>query len=51
MKNIELIIHTIVLMVFNTSRTIPASLVGYVKPAGSLVEVLLAEHLTDGLKS
>jgi S-adenosylmethionine:tRNA ribosyltransferase-isomerase len=35
------------LMVFNTSRTIPASLVGYVKPAGPLIEVRLAEHLVD----
>ena|SRR5919108_3565956 len=35
------------LMVFNTSRTIPASLVGYVQPAGPLVEVRLAEHLAD----
>ena len=29
------------LMIFNTSRTIPASLVGYVKPTGHLVEVRL----------
>ena len=35
------------LMVFNTSRTLPASLVGYGKPAGPLVEVRLAEHLPD----
>jgi S-adenosylmethionine:tRNA ribosyltransferase-isomerase len=37
------------LMVFNTSRTSPASLVGYSKPAGPLVEVRLAEHLGDDL--
>jgi S-adenosylmethionine:tRNA ribosyltransferase-isomerase len=36
------------LMVFNTSRTIPASLMGYVRPAGPLIEVRLAEHLLDG---
>jgi S-adenosylmethionine:tRNA ribosyltransferase-isomerase len=36
------------LMVFNASRTIPASLVGYVQPAGPLIEVRLAEHLADG---
>jgi len=35
------------LMVFNTSRTIPASLMGYGKPVGPLVEVRLAEHLAD----
>jgi S-adenosylmethionine:tRNA ribosyltransferase-isomerase len=35
------------LMVFNTSRTIPASLVGNLQPAGPLVEVRLAEHLVD----
>src|ERR687884_588913 len=35
------------LMIFNTSRTIPASLMGYIKPAGHLVEVRLAEHLAD----
>jgi S-adenosylmethionine:tRNA ribosyltransferase-isomerase len=35
-------------MVFNTSRTIPASLLGYVRPAGPLIEVHLAEHLIDG---
>ena len=35
------------LMIFNTSRTIPACLTGYVKPAGPLVEVRLAEHLAD----
>jgi S-adenosylmethionine:tRNA ribosyltransferase-isomerase len=35
------------LMVFNTSRTLPASLVGYGMPAGPLVEVRLAEHLAD----
>jgi S-adenosylmethionine:tRNA ribosyltransferase-isomerase len=35
------------LMVFNSSRTLPASLVGYGKPAGPLVEVRLAEHLPD----
>jgi S-adenosylmethionine:tRNA ribosyltransferase-isomerase len=35
------------LMVFNTSRTLPASLVGYGMPAGPLVEVRLAEHLPD----
>lgn len=36
------------LMVFNTSRTIPASLMGYVRPAGPLIKVRLAEHLVDG---
>jgi S-adenosylmethionine:tRNA ribosyltransferase-isomerase len=35
------------LMIFNTSRTLPASLMGYSKPAGPLVEVRLAEHLAD----
>jgi S-adenosylmethionine:tRNA ribosyltransferase-isomerase len=35
------------LMVFNSSRTLPASLVGYGMPAGPLVEVRLAEHLPD----
>jgi S-adenosylmethionine:tRNA ribosyltransferase-isomerase len=35
------------LIVFNTSRTLPASLMGYGKPAGPLVEVRLAEHLPD----
>jgi S-adenosylmethionine:tRNA ribosyltransferase-isomerase len=35
------------LMVFNTSRTLPASLVGYGKSAGPVVEVRLAEHLPD----
>jgi S-adenosylmethionine:tRNA ribosyltransferase-isomerase len=35
------------LMVFNTSRTLPASLVGYGEPAGPLVEIRLAEHLPD----
>src|SRR5215831_9614496 len=35
------------LMVFNTSRTLPASLVGYSKSGGPLVEVRLAEHLPD----
>jgi len=35
-------------MVFNTSRTIPASLLGYIRPAGPLIEVHLAEHLIDG---
>jgi S-adenosylmethionine:tRNA ribosyltransferase-isomerase len=35
------------LMVFNTSRTLPASLVGYGKSRGHLVEVHLAEHLPD----
>jgi S-adenosylmethionine:tRNA ribosyltransferase-isomerase len=35
------------LMVFNTSRTLPASLVGYGEEAGPLVEVRLAEHLPD----
>lgn len=36
------------LMVFNTSRTLPASLVGYDKATGYLIEVSLAEHLPDG---
>ena len=36
------------LMVFNTSRTIPASLKGYLRPAGPSIEVRLAEHLVDG---
>lgn len=35
------------LMVFNTSRTLPAYLVGYDKSGGPLVEVRLAEHLPD----
>jgi S-adenosylmethionine:tRNA ribosyltransferase-isomerase len=36
------------LLVFNTSRTLPASLVGHILPAGPTLEVRLAEHLKDG---
>ena len=36
------------LMVFNTSRTLPASLAGYDKATGHIIEVRLAEHLPDG---
>ena len=35
------------LLVFNTSRTLPASLVGCNVPPGPCVEVRLAEHLSD----
>ncbi len=36
------------LMVFNTSRTLPASLAGYDKVTGHIIEVRLAEHFPDG---
>lgn len=35
------------LLVFNTSRTLPASLEGCAAPAGPCIEVRLAEHLPD----
>lgn len=36
------------LLVFNTSRTLPASLSGCEAPAGPCIEIRLAEHLPDG---
>ncbi|HEX8650574.1 MAG TPA: S-adenosylmethionine:tRNA ribosyltransferase-isomerase [Pyrinomonadaceae bacterium] len=36
------------LLVFNTSRTLPASLSGCEVPGGPCIEVRLAEHLADG---
>jgi len=36
------------LLVFNASRTLPASLAGCEKPQGPCLEVRLAEHLADG---
>jgi S-adenosylmethionine:tRNA ribosyltransferase-isomerase len=35
------------LLVFNSSRTLPAALDGFAEPGGLLVEVRLAEHLAD----
>lgn len=35
------------LLVFNSSRTLPAVLSGYAEPAGTGIEVRLAEHLPD----
>lgn len=35
------------LLVFNTSRTLPASLEGCAAPAGPCIEIRLAEHLPD----
>jgi S-adenosylmethionine:tRNA ribosyltransferase-isomerase len=45
--NIEKFLAPGDLMVFNTSRTLPASLEGYDKSGGPLVEVRLAEYLPD----
>ena len=36
------------LLVFNTSRTLPAALDGCAMPAGLCIEMRLAEHLPDG---
>src|SRR2546423_2979545 len=36
------------LLVFNASRTLPASLSGCEVPGGPCIEIRLAEHLTDG---
>ncbi len=35
------------LLVFNTSRTLPASLEGCAAPTGPCIEIRLAEHLPD----